>query len=45
VFGSNPLACHSEGATRSGLIVQKKIFPNMVVETTATEESRFPAQH
>jgi hypothetical protein len=26
-------------------MVQKKIFPYMLIETTATEESRFPAQY
>ena len=36
------LACHSEGATRSGLMPEKKIVPNTLIETTATEESFFP---
>ena len=35
------LACHSEGATRSGLMPEKKIVPNTLIETTATEESLF----
>ena len=36
------LACHSEGATRSGLMPETKIFPNTQIETTAPEESLFP---
>jgi hypothetical protein len=42
-FREKPFACHFEAATRSGLMVQKKMFPNMLIETTATEESRFPS--
>jgi hypothetical protein len=33
-------ACHFEGATRSSLMVEKKISFQMQVETTATEESQ-----
>jgi anaerobic magnesium-protoporphyrin IX monomethyl ester cyclase len=33
-------ACHSEGATRSSLMVEKKISFPMQVENTATEESQ-----
>jgi hypothetical protein len=40
--GNQSLAGHSEGATRSGLMLEKKIFPNKLIETTATEESLFP---
>ena len=36
------LACHSEGATRNGLMPEKNIFPNTLIETPATEESLFP---
>jgi hypothetical protein len=32
--------CHSEGATRSGLMAEKKIFSGAQLETMATEESR-----
>jgi hypothetical protein len=37
------LACHSEGATRNGLMLEKEIFTNKLIETTATEESFFPS--
>ena len=37
--------CHSEGATRSGLISEEKIFPMMSIETTATEESQTTSRH
>ena len=32
--------CHSEGATRRGLMAEKKIFSGAQLETMATEESR-----
>jgi hypothetical protein len=44
VFGTN-FACHCEGATRSGLMIRKKIFFNILIETTATKESYFLSQH
>jgi hypothetical protein len=37
--GRSLYACHSEGATRSSLMVEKKISFTMQFETTATEES------
>lgn len=33
--------CHSEGATHSGLMAGKKILPNILLETPATEESPY----
>ena len=41
-FGKYPRVCHSEGATRSGLMPEKKIFPKSLIETTTTEESLLP---
>lgn len=41
---NSAFVCHSEGATRSDLMLEKKIFPNMLIETAATEESLFPSQ-
>jgi hypothetical protein len=35
----NRKICHSEGATRRDLMAEKKIFSDMLLETTATEES------
>jgi hypothetical protein len=37
-----PFASHSEGVTRSRLMVRKKILPYMLIETTATKESLTP---
>lgn len=37
--------CHSEGATRSGLISEEKNFPMMQIETTASEESQVTSRH
>ncbi len=34
-----PGTCHSEGATRRGLMAEKKIFSGAQLETMATEES------
>jgi hypothetical protein len=45
MFGSHLFACHSEGSTRSGLMFEKKLFPNMVIETTGTEESFVRSLH
>ncbi|MCU0613713.1 MAG: hypothetical protein MUD09_01380 [Desulfobacterales bacterium] len=37
-FGPGAI-CHSDEATQSGLMSGKKISPNMLLETPATEES------
>jgi hypothetical protein len=37
--------CHSEGATRSGLLAEKKIFADWQIKTTATEESLVASRH
>jgi hypothetical protein len=37
--------CHSEGATRSGLLAEKKIFSNMLIKTPATKESLVASRH
>ncbi len=37
--------CHSEGATRSGLLAEKKIFSNRLIATPATEESLVASRH
>jgi hypothetical protein len=41
----NSLVGHSEGATRSGLLAEKKIFANMLIATPATEESLVASRH
>jgi hypothetical protein len=38
-FSKQPFACHSEGGTHSNLMVQKKLFSNMLIIIPATEES------
>jgi hypothetical protein len=37
--------CHSEGATITGMMTEKILFLNMLIETTATEESLDPSLH
>ncbi len=39
VSGNCSIICHSVGATLGSLISEKKIFPKMLIETRATEES------
>jgi hypothetical protein len=34
--------CHSEGAIRSSIMAEKKIFSNILIEPSATEESLVP---
>jgi hypothetical protein len=37
--------CHSEGATRCGLLAEKKYFSNMLIATPVTEESLVASRH
>jgi hypothetical protein len=44
-FGACFCDCHSEGATCSDLMDEKIMFPIVLIETTATEESLFSSRH
>jgi hypothetical protein len=45
IIWQSPFACHSERVIRSGLMVKKKIFTHMQIETQATGESLAPSRY